>query len=298
MSTPVDDHTSVEIKPVSHERLSDDATVSARDLQAMFPDVFDDASATVTPMAPAASASASVETATDLAQPQTIRAQPVDRVPIPTVAEIERDLAAARATGYRRSLVATGPTNDTRHQRRTSGERLAMAARYAVLVGVSGIAVLAVWGAVSATISVARSNPVFLFGLVIGAVIGLRLIKRLCRSGTVTIYAPSPSRPQFISRRARQDHPPVDVTRRWVEAMESGQWRQSRSTYGDGRSRRHCAIGLLYRVAHDGEWDLFDHGRLVDLGYDPRFLERVENMNQRGSSFKTIARYVRSQQSH
>ena len=85
----------------------------------------------------------------------------------------------------------------------------------------------------------------------------------------------------------------VSINRRWVSELRYGNWRQSRATYGDGRNR-HCALGLLYRIANDGTYSsgVFKRQHLINLGYNPDFLNHVEHMNQNGKSFTKIANFV------
>lgn len=154
--------------------------------------------------------------------------------------------------------------------------------RYGVAAALAGLAITALIEVVSVITGFVASHEAEVIAsvLIAGVILwrGLKTTRRHERGG------------KFIQQ---NNSSLTSINHQWIMEMRHGGWRQSTVTYGNGRNS-HCALGVLYRVANGGQYHNGDFRRqdLVDLGYSPEFLYKVENMNQRGRSFNSIARYV------
>lgn len=100
-----------------------------------------------------------------------------------------------------------------------------------------------------------------------------------------------------------------EVITRWVEALESGKYKQGagqlRST-ADGETS-YCCLGVLCKLAEDDGGQKFNHdsyGKDFDIEFPPRhiqtfvfdeeFCESLAEMNDEGASFKRIAGVIRA----
>lgn len=161
--------------------------------------------------------------------------------------------------------------------------RLVHGVRYGIVAVLGAVLAMAVYQVVAAIFNFVAAHEIELgIAVMIVAVLtwrGYHLSRRASRGRD--IYA------------ARADVSLHSINRQWIMEMRHGGWRQTRASYGNGRSS-HCALGVLYRVANGGHYQSgdFQRSHLIDLGYNPEFLDKVESMNQSGTSFHAIARFV------
>ena len=90
------------------------------------------------------------------------------------------------------------------------------------------------------------------------------------------------------------------VKKRWVEALESGKFRQGKSQFAQRDENKHvkyCCLGVLNKIENLGYGDFCgtfpDDAMPFGLTDDQQWT--LIEMNDRGDSFKKIAAYIKKE---